>query len=91
MRVLPCIRLSVLDDAGTSPERQLDEIQTFARLGNHELVPITEADYDLDASGSVSPFERPGLVPGCERTGSTCGTRSVPRSSTGSPGHCSTS
>jgi site-specific DNA recombinase len=63
MRVLPCIRLSVLDDASTSPERQLDEIQTFARLGNHELVPITEADYDLDVSGSVSPFERPGLGP----------------------------
>jgi site-specific DNA recombinase len=63
MRLLPCIRLSVLDDTSTSPERQFDKIQTFAKLGDHELVPITEADYDLDVSGSVSPFERPGLGP----------------------------
>jgi hypothetical protein len=48
MRLLPCIRLSVLDDASTSPERQLERIETFARLGNHELVPIAEADYDLN-------------------------------------------
>jgi hypothetical protein len=27
------------------------------------LVPITAADYDLDVSGSVSPFARPGLGP----------------------------
>ena len=27
------------------------------------MVPITEADYDLDVSGSISPFERPGLGP----------------------------
>jgi site-specific DNA recombinase len=39
----------------------MDKIQTYARLGDHELVPITEADYDLDVSGSVSPFERAGL------------------------------
>lgn len=63
MRLLPCIRLSVLEDASTSPERQFDKIQTFGRLGDHELVPITEADYDLDVSGSISPFERPGLGP----------------------------
>lgn len=63
MRLLPCIRVSVLDDASTSPERQFDKIQTFAKLGDHELVPISEADYDLDVSGSVNPFERPGLGP----------------------------
>jgi site-specific DNA recombinase len=63
MRLLPCIRLSVLDDESTSPERQFDKIQTFAHLGDHELVPITEADYDLDISGAVSPFDRPGLGP----------------------------
>jgi site-specific DNA recombinase len=63
MRLLPCIRLSVLDDASTSPERQMDKIQTYARLGDHELVPIIEADYDLDVSGVVSPFERAGLGP----------------------------
>jgi site-specific DNA recombinase len=63
MRMLPCVRLSVLDDATTSPERQIEKIETFARLGDHELVPITEQDYDLDVSGSVNPFERPGLGP----------------------------
>jgi len=63
VRLLPCIRLSVLDDESTSPERQFDKIETFARLGDHELVPITEADYDLDISGAVSPFDRPGLGP----------------------------
>lgn len=63
MRLLPCIRLSVLDDQSTSPERQSEKIETFARLSDHELVPINEADYDLDVSGSISPFERPGLGP----------------------------
>jgi hypothetical protein len=57
------VRLSVLDDASTSPERQFEKIETYARLGGHELVPITEADYDLDVSGSVSPFARPGIGP----------------------------
>lgn len=37
--------------------------EPITRLGDHELVPITEADYDLNVSGSVSPFERPGLGP----------------------------
>ncbi len=63
MRLLPCIRLSVLDDESTSPERQFGKIETFAQLGDHKLVPITEADYDLDISGAVSPFDRPGLGP----------------------------
>jgi site-specific DNA recombinase len=63
MRLLPCVRLSVLDNASTSPERQFEKIETYARLGGHELVPITAADYDLDVSGSVSPFARPGLGP----------------------------
>jgi DNA invertase Pin-like site-specific DNA recombinase len=63
MRLLPCIRLSVLDDESTSPARQFGKIATFAHLGGHELVPITEADYDLDISGAVSPFGRPGLGP----------------------------
>lgn len=61
MRVLPAIRLSLATDNTTSPERQFDKIETYARLGEHELVPITEADYDLDVSGAVSPFDRPGL------------------------------
>lgn len=41
MRVLPCIRLSVLDDASTSPERQLDKIQTFVRLGSTTTAGIS--------------------------------------------------
>ena len=63
MRLLPAIRLSVLDDESSSPERQIEKIEIYARLGDHELVPITEADYDLDVSGAVSPWERPGLGP----------------------------
>jgi site-specific DNA recombinase len=61
MRILPAIRLSLTSDATTSPERQFDSIRKFATYEDHELVPITEADYDLDVSGVVSPFDRPGL------------------------------
>ena len=63
MRFLPYIRLSIPDDQSTSPERQLEKIKTFARLSGHQLVSIDECDYDLDVSGSVSPFHRPGLGP----------------------------
>lgn len=41
----------------------MEKIQNYARLGDHELVPISESDYDLDVSGAVSPWERPGLGP----------------------------
>ena len=61
MRILPAIRLSLTTDATTSPERQFEAIRKFAAYKDHELVPITEADYDLDVSGAVSPFDRPGL------------------------------
>lgn len=61
MRILPAIRLSLTTDATTSPERQFEAIRKFADYKDHELVPITEADYDLDVSGAVSPFDRPGL------------------------------
>lgn len=61
MRILPAIRLSLTTDATTSPERQFASIKKFAAYKDHELVPITEADYDLDVSGAVSPFDRPGL------------------------------
>lgn len=63
MRLLPAIRLSIWDDSSTSPERQIEKIQNYARLGDHELVPISESEYDLDVSGAVSPWERPGLGP----------------------------
>lgn len=55
------VRLSIWGDSTTSLERQLDTIATYARLGNHRLVPTSDADYDLDVSGAVSPFDRPGL------------------------------
>jgi DNA invertase Pin-like site-specific DNA recombinase len=61
MRILPVIRLSLATDNTTSPERQFESISRFASYKRHELVEITEADYDLDVSGAVSPFERPGL------------------------------
>src|SRR5215470_3460136 len=61
MRILPVIRLSLATDATTSPERQFANIKKFADYEGHELVPITEADYDLDVSGAISPWDRPGL------------------------------
>jgi site-specific DNA recombinase len=63
MRILPVIRLSLSTDNTTSPERQFESISRFAAYKRHELVEITEADYDLDVSGAVSPFDRPGLGP----------------------------
>lgn len=62
MRILPAIRLSLTTDATTSPERQFEAIKKFADYKGHELVRIDpEKDYDLDVSGAVSPFDRPGL------------------------------
>lgn len=63
MRLLPVIRLSLVTENTTSPERQMDKITQYASMGDHVLVPVTEADYDLDVSGAVSPFDRPGLGP----------------------------
>lgn len=61
MRLLPVVRLSLVTENTTSPERQIEKIQQYAKLADHELVETTEADYDLDVSGAVSPFDRPGL------------------------------
>jgi site-specific DNA recombinase len=61
LRLLPVIRLSVSTDNTTSSERQMDNIKRFAAYKDHDLVPVTARDYDLDVSGSVSPFDRPGL------------------------------
>jgi site-specific DNA recombinase len=61
VRLLPTIRLSLTSENTTSPERQLEAIQRFATYKRHELVPIGPEDYDLNVSGSVSPFDRPGL------------------------------
>lgn len=61
MRLLPTVRLSLENDESTSPERQMARMQTYAQLGNHTLIPIGPDDYDLGVSGSVSPWDRPGL------------------------------
>jgi hypothetical protein len=62
MRVLPVIRLSSLDEATTSPGRQLDQITRAARAKEPDVV-ILDPVYDLDVSGAVSPFARSGLGP----------------------------
>lgn len=60
-RILPYIRLSLVTDNTTSPERQYAKIAEYATFGGHDIVEVTEADYDLDVSGAVSPFDRPAL------------------------------
>jgi site-specific DNA recombinase len=64
MRLLGVVRLSDLTDETTSPERQLDKIETYARLHDHELIGVAE---DLDVSGAVPPDERPQLGPWLKR------------------------
>jgi site-specific DNA recombinase len=61
MRLLPTVRLSLENDESTSPERQMDRMQQYAQIGNHTLIPISPDDYDLGVSGSVPPWDRPGL------------------------------
>jgi site-specific DNA recombinase len=61
VRLLPTVRLSLENDESTSPERQMERIKQYARFNNHELIPIGPDDYDLGVSGSVPPWERPGL------------------------------
>jgi site-specific DNA recombinase len=60
MRLLGYIRLSDLADDTTSPDRQREKIVGYAKLKDAQLVDVAE---DLDISGKVSPFERPGLGP----------------------------
>lgn len=61
MRLLPTVRLSLENDESTSPERQMARMQQYAQLNNHALIQIGPDDYDLGVSGSVSPWDRPGL------------------------------
>jgi site-specific DNA recombinase len=60
MRLLGSVRLSDLADDSTSPKRQRDKIAGYAKLKDHTLIDVVE---DLDISGKVSPFQRPGLGP----------------------------
>lgn len=58
LRVLGAVRLSRTTDETTSPERQKQRIHYWAGGNDARVVQITE---DLDVSGAVSPFDRPGL------------------------------
>jgi site-specific DNA recombinase len=61
VRLLPTVRLSLENDESTSPERQMARMQNYAQFNDHTLIPIGPDDYDLGVSGSVPPWDRPGL------------------------------
>jgi site-specific DNA recombinase len=60
MRVLGAVRQSKTRERAISPQAQREAIIAWARANGHEPPIFTE---DLSTSGSVSPFERPGLGP----------------------------
>ncbi|MFE9956916.1 recombinase family protein [Micromonospora sp. NPDC005299] len=60
MRVLGVVRLSRETDESTSPERQRETVTKWADLHGHTIIGWAE---DLDVSGALSPWERPGLGP----------------------------
>ncbi|MGC5330981.1 recombinase family protein [Micromonospora sp. DT62] len=60
MRVLGARRLSRGDDESTSEERQGESITTWAKLHGHTVIGWAD---DIDVSGSVDPWDRPGLGP----------------------------
>lgn len=61
-RVLGTVRLSVLRDDTTSPERQRQAVEHWASgpAVDGRIVAFAE---DLDVSGAMHPFKRPGLGP----------------------------
>lgn len=60
MRVLGAVRQSKTQDRAISPDAQRGAITAWADAHGHTVAMFTE---DLSTSGSVSPFERPGLGP----------------------------
>ena len=60
MRILGRVRLSRFKEESTSVERQRELIEQYANLHDHTVVGWAE---DVDVSGSVSPFDAPGLGP----------------------------
>jgi DNA invertase Pin-like site-specific DNA recombinase len=56
--VLGRLRLSIARDESTSIERQREAISSWAEANGHTLVGWAE---DSDVSGSVDPFDTPGL------------------------------
>lgn len=59
-RLLGVIRLSRDTEESTSPDRQRAAIMDYAAEHGHTIIGWAE---DIDVSGSVSPFDRPGLGP----------------------------
>jgi site-specific DNA recombinase len=59
-RVLGRLRLSRSTEESTSIERQREIIEQWAQAHRHRIVGWAE---DLDVSGSVRPFDTPGLGP----------------------------
>lgn len=57
-RVLGRLRLSIARNESTSIERQREAITGWAEAGGHQLIGWAE---DSDVSGSVDPFDTPGL------------------------------
>lgn len=60
LRVLGRVRLSRSTEESTSVERQREVIEQWVSANGHTLVGWAE---DVDVSGSVDPFETPGLGP----------------------------
>src|SRR5690606_676839 len=60
LRVLGAVRLSRLTDESTSPARQREAIEGWATVHAATVTAVVE---DLDVSGAVSPWDRPGLGP----------------------------
>jgi len=59
-RVLGAVRLSRTTDETTSPARQREVISSWATVHAATVTAVAE---DLDVSGAVSPWDRPGLGP----------------------------
>ncbi|MCJ0871253.1 recombinase family protein [Streptomyces sp. AP-93] len=61
-RVLAVVRLSVSKDDTTSPEKQREAVEhwTYGPVVNGRVIGYAE---DLDVSGGMHPFKRPGLGP----------------------------
>jgi len=65
-RVLGRVRLSRSTEESTSIERQREVIEQWASAHRHHVIGWAE---DVDVSGSVRPFDTPGLGPWLDRMG----------------------
>jgi site-specific DNA recombinase len=60
LRILSVVRLSQLSDVTTSPERQREHVDRWAKVHQGDVVGQA---IDLGVSGAMTPFERPQLSP----------------------------